>query len=580
MRARRAFAVVAVAVTTAGSFAITAAPVQAAPPPPAPSGGPSTQYVVAAATGASPASAEAAVRRAGGRVVKVNRAVGTLTVTAPERGFVARVAAERALAGAARNAPVAKAPDAAARRARPAREQVERLTRAERAAARAGTAPTRPAAARVPGAPDPEPLGALQWDMQQIGATPTGSYARDRGDRRVKVGIIDTGVDGSHPDIAPNFDRRASRNFVTDIPLIDGPCEVASCVDPADVDEDGHGTHVASTIGSPLNRLGIAGVAPDVTLVNIRAGQDSGYFFLGPVVDALSYAGDSGVDVVNMSFYVDPWLFNCPNNPADSPEDQLEQRTIISVVQRAVDYARGKGVTLVAAMGNQNTDLGRPTTDESSPNFPPGEAYPRTVDNTCLDVPTETRGVIAVTSTGPSLRKAYYSNYGTEQADVAAPGGDAYDSPDNRLNVGALVLAAYPESVALAVGDIEVPGGPPTTPFVVRSCRGSVCAYYQYLQGTSMAAPHAAGVAALIVGRYGTPDRRRAGLTLAPARTQQVLYATATEKACPRPRVYTYTIVRSTGTTTLTATCRGGLQKNGFYGRGIVNAQAAVSGRR
>ena len=95
-------------------------------------------------------------------------------------------------------------------------------------------------------------------------------------------------------------------------PSIDGPCEYADCVDPANVDNDGHGTHVAGTVASPVNAVGITGVAPEATLVNIRAGQDSGYFFLGPTVDALTYAADAGIDVVNMSFYVDPWLYNCP----------------------------------------------------------------------------------------------------------------------------------------------------------------------------------------------------------------------------------------------------------------------------
>ena len=60
-----------------------------------------------------------------------------------------------------------------------------------------------------------------------------------------------------------------------------------------------------STIGSPINKLGMAGVAPNVTLVNLRAGQDSGYFFLQPSVDALNYAGDHGIDVVNMSYFID-----------------------------------------------------------------------------------------------------------------------------------------------------------------------------------------------------------------------------------------------------------------------------------
>ena len=106
------------------------------------------------------------------------------------------------------------------------------------------------------------------------------------------------------------------------------------------MDEDGHGTHVAGTIASPLNGLGMAGVAPNVRLVNLRAGQDSGYFFLQPSVDALTYAGDHGVDVVNMSYFIDPWLYNCSGNPADSATQQLEQRTIIEATTRALDYAR------------------------------------------------------------------------------------------------------------------------------------------------------------------------------------------------------------------------------------------------
>ena len=61
---------------------------------------------------------------------------------------------------------------------------------------------------------------------------------------------------------------------------------------------------------APFNGLGIAGVAPRVDIVNLRADQDSGYFFIQPTVDALTYAGDQGIDVVNMSFYIDPWLYN------------------------------------------------------------------------------------------------------------------------------------------------------------------------------------------------------------------------------------------------------------------------------
>ena len=100
---------------------------------------------------------------------------------------------------------------------------------------------------------------------------------------------------------------------------------------------------MAGTIGAALNGVGIAGAAPGVRLVSLRAGQDSGYFFLKPTVDAITYAADHGVDVVNLSFFVDPWLFNCPGNPTDSPAEQLEQRTIVAAVQAAVDHARARG---------------------------------------------------------------------------------------------------------------------------------------------------------------------------------------------------------------------------------------------
>jgi subtilisin family serine protease len=526
-----------------------------------------TDYIVLHAVGSGSTASKAAVAAAGGTVVSTNDDLGYIVARSTSAGFAAKVDAAPGVIGAARNRVVGEAPKLA-----PAsKDAIEKV----RLQGRSGKGKSW----HNGGSATAEPLADLQWDMKQIDATAKGSYAKQKGSKKVLVGIIDTGVDGTHPDIAPNFDAKLSRNFTTDMPDIDGPCEVASCVDPANEDDNGHGSHVASTIGAPINGIGIAGVAPNVTLVNIRAGQDSGYFFLKSTLDALTYAGRIGVDVVNMSYYTDPWLYNCLDNPADSAAEQLEQKVVREATQRALDFARNHGVLPVSAEGNEATDLGNPTSDDTSPDYPVDAPKERTVDNSCLNVPAESNGVVSVSSLGRSTRKAYYSNYGTEQTDISAPGGDTYDTADNTRDITGAILAAYPKNVAEAEGALN-PDGTPNDESVVQSCKGTVCGYYQYLQGTSMAAPHAVGVASLIVSQYGYRDFRNGGLTLPARATEAKLLSSAVEHACPTPRTYHYTRITPTaGTVTADATCEGPVWKNGFYGRGIINARAAVSGR-
>ena len=521
------------------------------------------EYVVAYADGASAAAAHAAIEAAGGAIVKENTQVGVATVKSTNPAFIAEAGGQSALAGAARNQPVGRLPQGAGNpRDKVEREGEDQLT---------GKGATSAAADEVSGQ---EPLADRQWDMRMIDATPSGSYRVNQG-RGVMVGIIDSGIDASHPDIAPNFNRRLSRNFVTDIPLIDGPCEVPSCVDPPDTDDNGHGTHVAGLVAAAFNGLGTAGVAPKVTLVNIRGGQDGGFLFLQPTVDAMVYAGLIGVDVINMSFFTDPWLYNCLDNPADSPEAQLEQRTIRVATQRAIDFARAHGVTPVAALGNEHTNKSAPTTDDISPDFPPGTEYHRDVDNSCITVPGETDGVLGISALGPSGKKADYSNWGTPETDFSAPGGFARDFfGTNQYNrVENRDLSTYPLRLLLERGEVA-PDGTPVSPFVVRDCQGDTCAYYRYLQGTSMAAPHATGVAALVVAAHGKPDKQHGGLTLDPRTVERILTRTAMQTPCPFPSLIEYPDPDRGDP--YDAQCEGTIARNNIYGRGIVNALHAV----
>jgi lantibiotic leader peptide-processing serine protease len=238
-------------------------------------------------------------------------------------------------------------------------------------------------------ATDSDSLSGLQWDMVQI-HTPE-AHAITGGSPEVLVGDIDTGLDYTHPDLAANVDDAASANCVSGAP-------VQGMV--AANDDNGHGTHTAGTIAAASNGIGIVGVAPNVKIAGIKAGNAAGFFFPEAVICAFMWAGTHGFDVTNNSYFADPWLFNCKNDP--------EQRAIWEAERRAIKFAMGQGVTVVASAGNQADDLAHPTQDITSPD----DTTPvtRAITNACAVVPAEVPGVVTVAANGNLELKSFYSS--------------------------------------------------------------------------------------------------------------------------------------------------------------------------
>ena len=150
-----------------------------------------------------------------------------------------------------------------------------------------------------------------------------------------------------------------------DTPTAD-PAEIANgnCANKAAVQDLRATARTSSTtIAGRVNGIGIVGVAPQATIVALKACTIAGFCFADSVAAALRYAGDKRLDVVNLSLFADPYLYYCANDAG--------QRAILKDLQSAARYAQQRGVVVVAAAGNEAQDLGHPTTDDISPDWPP-----------------------------------------------------------------------------------------------------------------------------------------------------------------------------------------------------------------
>ncbi|MFC3502708.1 S8 family serine peptidase [Micromonospora krabiensis] len=349
------------------------------------------------------------------------------------------------------------------------------------------------------------------------------AHAVNAGSPDVLVGVLDSGISSSHPDLAGQIAKDKSASCVGGV--VD---TTEAAWNPTTSD---HGTHVAGTIAAAVNGLGVTGVAPGVKVAAVKVVNDDGYIFPEAAVCGFVWAAEHGMQLTNNSYYIDPWEFNCRND--------ARQRPVWQAVQRAIRYSASKGVLNVASAGNSNVDLQHKTVDAGSPNN--GTPEVREVNSACLDLPAEAPGVLTVSAAGPTGEKSYYSSYGQGVVEVAAPGGDS------RFRTRGVSGTAADQILSTTFNTVTRTNG------------------WGYKQGTSMASPHATGVAALALSAHPGMN---------PGQLSAFLQNTAVAQACPEG-VYNPAPLHPDGPHAYDATCAGGA-RNGFYGAGMVSAYNVV----
>lgn len=303
----------------------------------------------------------------------------------------------------------------------------------------------------------PVPVDPYYWYYQwhlwhTIEASPWGAWEISTGDPDIKVAILDTGIDYLHPDLAPNYDFVLSRSFVD--------WDFDGIPDEPPMDENGHGSHcagiVAAAINNDLTTAKCVGIGPDLTLVNLKVMGAGGSGYFAWDFDAIYYAVENGIDVVSMSFGAYVPMFDQGGS------------ALMAALQRLFNYANRNGIVCIASAGNSYMDM--------------DGLY------SWRHLPSQCANVISVIATNiyndlsfdPGV---WGTNYGSCLFGMSAPGGDA-------------AVEGRPDWYW------TLPPGVwnPVYGYVFSTYAMTASGYmYAWMGGTSMAVPHVAGVAGLIL---------------------------------------------------------------------------------
>ena len=292
----------------------------------------------------------------------------------------------------------------------------------------------------------------LQWSHDALKTA--GAWEKARGDG-VRIAIIDNGIDARHPDLAGNINTELSKSFV--------PGEGWGITGGFAFH---HGTHIAGIVGAGNNGKGIIGIAPEAELVSLKVlSENTGSGDFSWLMAAIVYAADNGVDIANLSLGA--------MLPTIGTVGQNTQELKI-MFDRVGAYANAKGMLLFASLGGEGVDL--------------NTGY--------MQLPAVADHFVAISATTPVgwlvdpytsfFNKSTYANFGANEVDFVAPGGDA----------------SYPGEESCTLSGLERPC------WVFDFVFSTIGNGWGWGTSTGISAAHASGVAALVKSLHpaATPD--------------------------------------------------------------------------